>query len=452
MSSGLEEAVEHLAGVPLDVRRFLDLIRELDRRWRERMGAVSRAQAAFLKKVRARAAAKAAAAAAVAAAGAVGATTPSIAADAASANSAATAGTASGAALAGDAASADARELEAIAALRAEAAQLATEKFQVAEQAYALLRGRLVRVHRDFLDYRRALQREGAVLAPELMSDPLAVYGLAGTTPLELATGGDANSGAWAPPRSARSGDGRSDFVTGDELDDFGGAGDEGWRGGSRAGAAAVGAAAAGGRQAGSATAGGSSGLGGGARSGGSFLSPLATQQAAAAANAATAAARARRPANDLPAHAQSMAGFAGIGRSSLPAGSAAHEAAASYAQRLARGSGGGQGSAGAAGGGGGGGYYAADPYALPADAAAAAAAAVEDTTPYCTCRRPTFGEMIACDSSTCEFEWCALRVRACSSGPPPPPLCAVHLDCVGLTEAPEGCVIVVDIRCGERQ
>ncbi|KAJ3869244.1 hypothetical protein EV359DRAFT_76939 [Lentinula novae-zelandiae] len=39
---------------------------------------------------------------------------------------------------------------------------------------------------------------------------------------------------------------------------------------------------------------------------------------------------------------------------------------------------------------------------------------------PYCICQRGSFGEMIACDEPTCEFEW-------------------FHLNCIGLTVAPEG-------------
>ncbi|KAM0793528.1 hypothetical protein ACM66B_000966 [Microbotryomycetes sp. NB124-2] len=43
-----------------------------------------------------------------------------------------------------------------------------------------------------------------------------------------------------------------------------------------------------------------------------------------------------------------------------------------------------------------------------------------EDLTPYCFCGRPSFGEMIGCDSSTCAIEW-------------------FHLSCVGLKTTPEG-------------
>ncbi|KAJ3774013.1 hypothetical protein FB446DRAFT_500393 [Lentinula raphanica] len=39
---------------------------------------------------------------------------------------------------------------------------------------------------------------------------------------------------------------------------------------------------------------------------------------------------------------------------------------------------------------------------------------------PYCICQRGSFGEMIACDEPTCEYEW-------------------FHLNCIGLTVAPEG-------------
>ncbi|RKO99756.1 hypothetical protein CXG81DRAFT_14080, partial [Caulochytrium protostelioides] len=38
----------------------------------------------------------------------------------------------------------------------------------------------------------------------------------------------------------------------------------------------------------------------------------------------------------------------------------------------------------------------------------------------YCFCRQVSYGEMIACDSETCETEW-------------------FHLECVGLTESPKG-------------
>ena len=48
------------------------------------------------------------------------------------------------------------------------------------------------------------------------------------------------------------------------------------------------------------------------------------------------------------------------------------------------------------------------------------AGAGVDDGTLYCTCRQPTFGEMIGCDSKTCAIEW-------------------FHLGCVNLTVAPTG-------------
>ncbi|KAI8869778.1 hypothetical protein GQ42DRAFT_146705 [Ramicandelaber brevisporus] len=38
----------------------------------------------------------------------------------------------------------------------------------------------------------------------------------------------------------------------------------------------------------------------------------------------------------------------------------------------------------------------------------------------YCHCKRPQFGQMIACDSDDCEIEW-------------------FHYECVGLTDSPEG-------------
>ncbi|GAA5827134.1 hypothetical protein JCM11251_001131 [Rhodosporidiobolus azoricus] len=43
-----------------------------------------------------------------------------------------------------------------------------------------------------------------------------------------------------------------------------------------------------------------------------------------------------------------------------------------------------------------------------------------EDATPYCFCQRPSFGEMIGCDSPDCKIEW-------------------FHLGCIGLKESPEG-------------
>lgn len=44
-----------------------------------------------------------------------------------------------------------------------------------------------------------------------------------------------------------------------------------------------------------------------------------------------------------------------------------------------------------------------------------------DDTTPYCTCRKPAYGEMVGCDSDACPFgEW-------------------FHLACVGLAHAPKG-------------
>jgi hypothetical protein len=93
------------------------------------------------------------------------------------------------------------------------------------------------------------------------------------------------------------------------------------------------------------------------------------------------------------------------------------HKVMAFVAPKIIGGGGGG-------GGSGGGTYYGqADVYAAPAAGehdAAAAAGAVEDTTPYCICRRPTFGEMIGCDSPSCEIEW-------------------FHLDCVHLKAAPSG-------------
>ena len=67
--------------------------------------------------------------------------------------------------------------------------------------------------------------------------------------------------------------------------------------------------------------------------------------------------------------------------------------------------------------------YNQADAYDVPASGGEhdpAAAGVVEDTTPYCLCRRPTCGEMIGCDSATCEIEW-------------------FHLDCVRLKAAPTG-------------
>lgn len=43
-----------------------------------------------------------------------------------------------------------------------------------------------------------------------------------------------------------------------------------------------------------------------------------------------------------------------------------------------------------------------------------------EDNTLYCTCQRPSFGEMIGCDNDNCEFQW-------------------FHYECVGIKEQPPG-------------
>ncbi|KAJ7204428.1 hypothetical protein GGX14DRAFT_460373 [Mycena pura] len=43
-----------------------------------------------------------------------------------------------------------------------------------------------------------------------------------------------------------------------------------------------------------------------------------------------------------------------------------------------------------------------------------------DDTKPYCYCQRVSFGEMIACDNATCQWEW-------------------FHVECVGMTEPPVG-------------
>lgn len=42
------------------------------------------------------------------------------------------------------------------------------------------------------------------------------------------------------------------------------------------------------------------------------------------------------------------------------------------------------------------------------------------DTTPYCVCRNPSHGDMIACDNKKCKFEW-------------------FHYECVGLDREPKG-------------
>ena len=97
--------------------------------------------------------------------------------------------------------------------MRGEAAQFAVEKMQVAEQAYALLRGRLARVHRNFTDYRSALQREGAQLAPELRGAPLTVYGLASGS--AAADGAAAALAAEAPAAAAGGGGGGSSAIYG---------------------------------------------------------------------------------------------------------------------------------------------------------------------------------------------------------------------------------------------
>jgi inhibitor of growth protein 3 len=45
---------------------------------------------------------------------------------------------------------------------------------------------------------------------------------------------------------------------------------------------------------------------------------------------------------------------------------------------------------------------------------------AEEDNTLYCTCQRPSFGEMIGCDNDNCEFQW-------------------FHYECVGIKQQPAG-------------
>lgn len=45
---------------------------------------------------------------------------------------------------------------------------------------------------------------------------------------------------------------------------------------------------------------------------------------------------------------------------------------------------------------------------------------ASENEPLYCTCQRPSYGEMVACDNTDCAIEW-------------------FHYGCVGLTEQPEG-------------
>ena len=43
-----------------------------------------------------------------------------------------------------------------------------------------------------------------------------------------------------------------------------------------------------------------------------------------------------------------------------------------------------------------------------------------EDNTLYCTCQRPSFGEMIGCDNDNCEYQW-------------------FHYECVGIKQQPSG-------------
>ena len=67
-------------------------------------------------------------------------------------------------------------------------------------------------------------------------------------------------------------------------------------------------------------------------------------------------------------------------------------------------------------------------PRRKPGEAAAAAASAEAEAwaaadlagTTYCTCSRPSFGEMVCCDNPECAIEW-------------------FHYDCVGLDAAPDG-------------
>jgi hypothetical protein len=58
-----------------------------------------------------------------------------------------------------------------------------------------------------------------------------------------------------------------------------------------------------------------------------------------------------------------------------------------------------------------------------------------EDSKPYCKCGRPSFGQMIGCDDSECEFEWVSgCRVFAL---PGLTQFFQFHLQCLGITGTP---------------
>lgn len=59
-------------------------------------------------------------------------------------------------------------------------------------------------------------------------------------------------------------------------------------------------------------------------------------------------------------------------------------------------------------------------PITNPMQSAVAPVLPPVDTTPYCFCRKPFYGEMVGCDSDECTFEW-------------------FHFGCVGINETPKG-------------
>ena len=50
--ASLDEAVDRLGAVPQDIRRFMDLIKDLDTQWAAKMALLKREQAAYVERVR----------------------------------------------------------------------------------------------------------------------------------------------------------------------------------------------------------------------------------------------------------------------------------------------------------------------------------------------------------------------------------------------------------------
>ncbi|SCV74592.1 BQ2448_7621 [Microbotryum intermedium] len=68
------------------------------------------------------------------------------------------------------------------------------------------------------------------------------------------------------------------------------------------------------------------------------------------------------------------------------------------------------------------------------------------DKTLYCLCQRPSFGEMIACDGTTCPHEWVSVMLSsshsqdgATDSELVSPSRSQFHLDCLKMSSAPKG-------------